>query len=88
LAIVEGVTFKEVSDDQTGFREKVIIDTKDRTKKPAILVNYGDESKGYNIPVGAHLSVESGEKVKAGQILVKIQDQFGKTVILLVVFQE
>jgi DNA-directed RNA polymerase subunit beta' len=78
-AIVEGVTFKEVSDDQTGFREKVIIDTKDRTKNPAILVNYGDESKGYNIPVGAHLSVESGEKVKAGQILVKIPRSIGKT---------
>jgi DNA-directed RNA polymerase subunit beta' len=78
-AIVEGVTFKEISDDQTGFREKVIIDTKDRTKNPAILVNYGDESKGYNIPVGAHLSVESGEKVKAGQILVKIPRSIGKT---------
>jgi DNA-directed RNA polymerase subunit beta' len=78
-AIVEGVTFKEVSDDQTGFREKVIIDTKDRTKNPAILVNYGEESKGYNIPVGAHLAVESGEKVKAGQILVKIPRSVGKT---------
>jgi DNA-directed RNA polymerase subunit beta' len=78
-AIVEGVTYKEVSDDQTGFREKVIIDTKDRTKNPAILVNYGEESKGYNIPVGAHLSVESGEKVKAGQILVKIPRSIGKT---------
>jgi DNA-directed RNA polymerase subunit beta' len=78
-AIVEGVTFKEVSDDQTGFREKVIIDTKDRTKNPAILVNYGEESKGYNIPVGAHLAVESGEKVKAGQILVKIPRSIGKT---------
>ena len=78
-AIVEGVTYKEVSDDQTGFREKVIIDTKDRTKNPAILVNYGEESKGYNIPVGAHLAVESGEKVKAGQILVKIPRSIGKT---------
>jgi DNA-directed RNA polymerase subunit beta' len=78
-AIVEGVTYKEVSDDQTGFREKVIIDTKDRTKNPAILVNYGEESKGYNIPVGAHLAIESGEKVKAGQILVKIPRSIGKT---------
>jgi len=78
-AIVEGVTFKEVSDDQTGYREKVIIDTKDRTKNPAIIVNYGEESKGYNIPVGAHLAVEAGEKVKAGQILVKIPRSVGKT---------
>jgi len=78
-AVVEGITYKEVSDDQTGFREKVIIETKDRTKNPAILVNYGEESKAYNIPVGAHLAVEAGEKVKAGQILVKIPRSVGKT---------
>ncbi|SFT67943.1 DNA-directed RNA polymerase subunit beta' [Algoriphagus locisalis] len=78
-AIVEGVTFKEVSDDQTGFREKVIIDTKDRTKNPAIIVNYGEESKGYNIPVGAHLAIEAGDKVRSGQILVKIPRSVGKT---------
>ena len=78
-AVVEGITYKEVSDDQTGFREKVIIETKDRTKNPAILVNHGDESKAYNIPVGAHLAVEAGEKVKAGQILVKIPRSVGKT---------
>ncbi len=78
-AIQEGVTFKEVADDQTGFREKVIIDTKDRTKNPAIIVDYGEDTKGYNIPVGAHLAVEEGEKVKAGQILVKIPRSVGKT---------
>lgn len=78
-AVVEGITYKEVFDDQTGFREKVIIETKDRTKNPAILVNHGDESKAYNIPVGAHLAVEAGEKVKSGQILVKIPRSVGKT---------
>jgi DNA-directed RNA polymerase subunit beta' len=78
-AVLEGITYKEVSDDQTGFREKVIIETKDRTKNPAILVNHGDDSKAYNIPVGAHLAVEAGEKVKAGQILVKIPRSVGKT---------
>ncbi|MFD2202271.1 DNA-directed RNA polymerase subunit beta' [Shivajiella indica] len=78
-SIIEGITYKEVADDQTGYREKVIIDTKDKTKNPAVLVNYGDESKAYNIPVGAHLSVEEGEKVKAGQILVKIPRSVGKT---------
>lgn len=78
-SIIEGITYKEVADDQTGYREKVIIDTKDKTKNPAVIVNYGDESKSYNIPVGAHLSVESGEKVKAGQILVKIPRSVGKT---------
>ncbi|KEO75048.1 DNA-directed RNA polymerase subunit beta' [Anditalea andensis] len=78
-AIIEGITYKEVSDEQTGYREKVIIETKDKTKNPAVEVNYGDESKAYNIPVGAHLSVEAGEKVKAGQILVKIPRSVGKT---------
>ncbi|REG79378.1 DNA-directed RNA polymerase subunit beta' [Algoriphagus antarcticus] len=78
-AIVEGVTYKEVSDDQTGFREKVIIDTKDRTKNPAIIVNYGEETKAYNIPVGAHLAIEAGDKVRSGQILVKIPRSVGKT---------
>ncbi|MEQ9426383.1 MAG: DNA-directed RNA polymerase subunit beta' [Cyclobacteriaceae bacterium] len=71
-AIEEGITYKEESDEQTGHREKVIIDTKDKTKNPAVIVNYGDESKGYNIPVGAHLAVEVGQKIKSGQILAKI----------------
>ncbi|SIS92465.1 DNA-directed RNA polymerase subunit beta' [Belliella pelovolcani] len=78
-AIIEGITYKEVADDQTGYREKVIIDTKDKTKNPAVVVNHGDESKAYNIPVGAHLAVEAGDKVKAGQILVKIPRSVGKT---------
>ena len=78
-SVVEGITYKEVADDQTGFREKVIIETKDRAKNPAIIVNYKGDSKTCNIPVGAHLAVESGEKVKAGQILVKIPRSVGKT---------
>ena len=78
-AVVEGITYKEVADDQTGFREKVIIETKDRAKNPAIIVNYKGDSKTYNIPVGAHLAVEGGEKVKSGQILVKIPRSVGKT---------
>jgi DNA-directed RNA polymerase subunit beta' len=78
-AVVEGITYKEVADDQTGFREKVIIETKDRAKNPAIIVNYKGDSKTYNIPVGAHLAVEAGEKVKSGQILVKIPRSVGKT---------
>ncbi|WPR75516.1 DNA-directed RNA polymerase subunit beta' [Algoriphagus sp. NG3] len=78
-AISEGVTYKEVSDDQTGFREKVIIDSKDRTKNPAIIVNYGEESKAYNIPVGAHLAIDAGDKVRSGQVLVKIPRSVGKT---------
>ena len=79
-AIIEGITYREESDEQTGYREKVVIDTKDKTQNPAILVNpKNGEPKGYNIPVGAHLTVENGEKIKAGQILVKIPRAIGKT---------
>ncbi|MEQ8241718.1 MAG: DNA-directed RNA polymerase subunit beta' [Cyclobacteriaceae bacterium] len=78
-AIIEGVTFKEESDEQTGHREKVIIDTKDKTKNPAIIVEAGDDSKAYNIPVGAHLSISEGDKIKAGQVLAKIPRRTGKS---------
>ncbi|MBX2911160.1 MAG: DNA-directed RNA polymerase subunit beta' [Cyclobacteriaceae bacterium] len=78
-SIIEGVTFKEESDEQTGHREKVITDTRDKTKNPAIIINGKDESKGYNIPVGAHLAVEVGEKIKAGQVLAKIPRTMGKS---------
>ncbi len=80
-SIIEGITFKEESDEQTGHREKVIIDTKDKTKNPAIeIVNKdGDTEKGYNIPVGAHLAVEEGDKIKAGQVLAKIPRKTGKS---------
>ncbi|MBC5774101.1 DNA-directed RNA polymerase subunit beta' [Pontibacter sp. KCTC 32443] len=79
-SIIEGITYREESDEQTGYREKVIIDTKDKTQNPAIIVNpKNGEPKGYNIPVGAHIVVEDGEKIKAGQILVKIPRAIGKT---------
>jgi DNA-directed RNA polymerase subunit beta' len=78
-SIIEGITFREESDEQTGHREKVIIETKDKTKNPAIVVVGKDNEKGYNIPVGAHLAVEKGEKIKAGQILVKIPRNIGKS---------
>ncbi|MEQ8576800.1 MAG: DNA-directed RNA polymerase subunit beta', partial [Fulvivirga sp.] len=67
------------ADEQTGHREKVITDTKDKTKNPAVVVNAKSESKGYNIPVGAHLAVDNGEKIKAGQILAKIPRSMGKS---------
>ena len=78
-AIIEGITFKEESDEQTGHREKVITDTRDKTKNPAIIVKGKADSKGYNIPVGAHLAVEVAEKIKAGQVLAKIPRTMGKS---------
>lgn len=79
-AIVDGVTFREEFDEQTGHREKVIVDTKDKSKNPAIVVNSkADVSKSYNMPVGAHLAVQDGDKIKAGQVLAKIPRAIGKT---------
>jgi len=78
-AIIEGITFKEESDEQTGHREKVITDTRDKTKNPSVIVNGKTETKGYNMPVGAHLAVDEGEKIKAGQVLAKIPRTMGKS---------
>jgi DNA-directed RNA polymerase subunit beta' len=79
-AIEEGITFREESDEQTGFREKVIIDTKDKTKNPSVIVMpKSGEPKSYNMPVGAHLTVEKNIPVKAGQVLAKIPRAIGKT---------
>ena len=78
-AIIENVTYKEESDEQTGHREKVIIDTKDKTKNPAVIVVGKGKEKAYNMPVGAHLAVEDGDKIKAGQVLAKIPRTMGKS---------
>jgi DNA-directed RNA polymerase subunit beta' len=78
-AIIEGVTYKEESDEQTGHREKVITDTRDKTKNPAVIVKGKNDTKGYNIPVGAHLAVEEGQKIKSGQVLAKIPRTMGKS---------
>jgi DNA-directed RNA polymerase subunit beta' len=70
-AVIEGITYRDEADEQTGHREKVVIETKDKTKLPSIIVE-GKEKKIYNLPVGSHISVEQGDEVKSGQVLVKI----------------
>ncbi|TSA38918.1 MAG: DNA-directed RNA polymerase subunit beta' [Porphyromonadaceae bacterium] len=73
-SVIEGITYRDESDEQTGFREKVIIETKDKTKNAEIkiLAKNNEPLKIYNLPVGSHISVSEGETVKAGEILVKI----------------
>ncbi|HWZ15307.1 MAG TPA: DNA-directed RNA polymerase subunit beta' [Mucilaginibacter sp.] len=80
-AVLEGITFREESDEQTGHREKVIIDTRDKTKNPVIQVadSKGNVIKGYNIPVGAHIAVDEDEKLQTGQVIAKIPRSTGKT---------
>jgi DNA-directed RNA polymerase subunit beta' len=69
--VIEGVTYREEADEQTGHREKVVIETKDKTKIPTLIVE-GKDVKMYNLPVGSHIVVDEAEDVKAGQVLVKI----------------
>jgi DNA-directed RNA polymerase subunit beta' len=78
-SIEEGITFREEYDEQTGHREKVITETKDKAKNPAIVVAGKSDSKMFNLPVGAHLVVENGQKIKAGQVMAKIPRSAGKT---------
>ncbi|MBC7904243.1 MAG: DNA-directed RNA polymerase subunit beta', partial [Gemmatimonadaceae bacterium] len=75
--VLEGITYRDEADEQTGHREKVVIETKDKTKIPSILVE-GKEIKSYNLPVGSHIAMEHGDEVKAGKVLVKIPRVLGK----------
>ncbi|HPY82388.1 MAG TPA: DNA-directed RNA polymerase subunit beta', partial [Bacteroidales bacterium] len=79
--VKEGVTYKKEADEQTGFEEKVIIESKDKTKNPIIKIldKSGNTLHNYNLPVGAHISVSEGEKVKSGQTIVKIPRAIGKS---------
>jgi len=70
-SLIEGITYRDEADEQTGHREKVVIETKDKTKLPVIIVE-GKEKKIYNLPVGSHIVIEEGADVRAGQVLVKI----------------
>jgi DNA-directed RNA polymerase subunit beta' len=79
--LIEGITFREESDEQTGFKEKVIIESRDKTKNPAIklLGEKGEEIRLYNLPVGSHLVIDSGKPAEAGDVLAKIPRAVGKS---------
>jgi DNA-directed RNA polymerase subunit beta' len=78
--VIEGVTYREESDEQTGFKEKVIVETRDRTKNPLVLIEDGSGTvKSYNLPVGSHIAVGEGATVQSGEILVKIPRAVGKS---------
>lgn len=78
--IEEGVTFRIERDDQTGYAEKVIIDSKKKRKIPTIkiLSKTGEELRSYNLPVGSYISIEDGQEVISGEKIVKIPRQMGK----------
>ncbi|MBK7956886.1 MAG: hypothetical protein IPK03_01460 [Bacteroidetes bacterium] len=76
--IIENITFKEEQDEQTGHKEKIIIEAKDRTKIPVLNVAGKPDNKSYNLPVGAHIVVANKATIKAGETLVKIPRLSGK----------
>ena len=74
-SMVENVTYKVESDEATGLREIIIIESKDKTKVPSAHINL---IRTYNFPVGGHVVIENNQSVKAGDILVKIPRAVGK----------
>ncbi len=79
-SVLENVTYKVESDETTGLREKIIIESKDKNKIPTahVMDESGNVLKTYNLPVGSHLVVDDNTFVKAGSLLVKIPRVVGK----------
>ena len=80
--MIEGVTYREeIADEFSVNRDKVIIESRDKTKNPAIniLDENGVSIKQFNLPVGAHVMTEDGSTVNIGDILIKIPRAIGKS---------
>ena len=79
--MIEGVTFNEESADEFATNtDKVIIESKDKTKTPEMLIvdDKGVILRQYNLPVGAHIMINDGESVKIGDVIIKIPRAIGK----------
>ena len=79
--MIEGTTFRTDSDEQTGYYEKVIIESKDKTRNPSISIlnQEGEEVRAFDMPVGAHIVISSERDIKAGSIIAKIPRAIGKS---------
>ena len=80
-SMIDGVTFREeMADEYSLNRDKVIIESRDKSKNPTIIIvdENGESLKHYNLPVGAHVMVEDGQDVKVGDIIIKIPRAIGK----------
>ncbi|MDR1722865.1 MAG: DNA-directed RNA polymerase subunit beta' [Tannerella sp.] len=77
----ENITYKVESDETTGLKEMIIIESKDKTKAPSALIVDEEKNplKTYSLPLGAHLTKSDGDYVKTGEVLVKIPRAVGKT---------
>ena len=78
--IEQGITYQVEIDEQTGFQEKVISDSRNKKLIPTLLIKdgKGETLRSYNLPVGSHIMVDDGEKIKEGKILVKIPRKSAK----------
>ena len=78
--VIEGVTFRAETDETTGLTEKIITESKDKSKVPTcdVFDASGEKIGTYNFPVGGHVVVEDGQTVKTGETLVKIPRAVGK----------
>ncbi len=78
--LIDKFTYEQITDDQTGHVQKVVIEPKDKTLSPSIVIeNELGEKRSFNIPAKAFLSVEEGQEIQAGTILAKIAKQASKT---------
>ena len=79
-SIEEGVTYRLERDDQTGYAEKVVVESKNKKKIPSIKIISpdGEELRRYNLPVGSYISIEDGAELTSGQKIVKIPRKLGK----------
>ena len=79
--IEQGLTYEVEIDEQTGFQEKVIIESRNKKLIPTLHVKNSKNEiiRSYNLPVGAHLVVNDGDKIDLGKILVKIPRKSAKT---------
>ncbi|WP_431136559.1 DNA-directed RNA polymerase subunit beta' [Psychroserpens mesophilus] len=78
--IEQGITYQVEIDEQTGFQEKVISESRNKKLIPTLHIEdaKGEAIRSYNLPVGAHLMIDDGEKIKVGKILVKIPRKSAK----------
>ncbi len=80
--LIEGVTFREeVSDEFAVNKDKVIIEAKDKTRNPSIIIldEEGNQVRQYNLPVGAHIISNNGDQVNVGDVIIKIPRAIGKS---------
>ncbi len=77
----DNVTYREEPDEQTGHIQKVVIDSRDRTLSPSVVIANakGQKVGSYIVPTRGHLAVDDGQEISAGTILVKIPRDIGKT---------